>query len=216
LHIGLLSQELQESHTGETKVQQVVVTTDQQLDEIIAGCRKNERLAQKALYEKYFGRMMGIARRYIKDNEDALEVVNMGFLKIFNNINQFKGIGSFEGWMSKTIINNSLDFLRANKAYEEQIQLDKNFDVKYDKLPEKTDYSTVDTEKLYLMIDQLPPMTKMVFNLFAIDGYSHKEIGEKLNISTGTTKWHVSSARQKLKELLMLELSNQKITDENK
>ena len=211
-----MSQELQESHTGETKVQQVVVTTDQQLDEIIAGCRKNERLAQKALYEKYFGRMMGIARRYIKDNEDALEVVNMGFLKIFNNINQFKGIGSFEGWMSKTIINNSLDFLRANKAYEEQIQLDKNFDVKYDKLPEKTDYSTVDTEKLYLMIDQLPPMTKMVFNLFAIDGYSHKEIGEKLNISTGTTKWHVSSARQKLKELLMLELSNQKITDENK
>jgi RNA polymerase sigma factor (sigma-70 family) len=183
-------------------------------DEIIKGCRNKERKAQKILYERYFGKMMGMARRYIKDSEDAMEVVNTGFLKIFSNIDKFKGSGSFTGWMSKVIVNTALDHLRANKHYADVVLMDKRFETKYDVTIETTEYEDIDVEILYRMIDKLPAMSRTVFNLYAIDGYSHKEISKELNINTGTSKWHVSFARQRLREMLVGRKMNSNIEDE--
>jgi RNA polymerase sigma factor (sigma-70 family) len=173
--------------------------------DVIQGCRNNERASQKKLYERYFGRMMSIARRYIRDHEDAIEVVNTGFYKIFNNIESYKGAGSFEGWMTRIVVNSALDHLRAKKNYSGTIYLDEQFESRSDHTIDSEEYDDIDTDKLLWMIDQLPPICKTVFNLFAIDGYPHKEIGTKLNISIGTSKAHVSFARKRLREMLETE-----------
>lgn len=171
-------------------------------EQIITGCRNQERIAQKKLYEKYFGKMMAITRRYFKNHDDAIEVVNTGFLKIFTSFAKYKGTGSLEGWITRVIINTAIDQIRANKHYTDTIVLEEKFETKYNKQVENFDNENIDVEKLYRMIDKLPPMSKTVFNLYAIDGYSHKEISDKLNISVGTSKWHVSFARQHLREML--------------
>jgi len=173
-------------------------------EELVRRCKQSERAAQKILYERFYGKMMAIVRRYIKDHEDAMEVLNTSFLKVFHNIDSYKGSGSLGGWISKIMMHSSLDYLRSNKKYNEQIILDEKFELKYDKNFEPGDYENIDAEKLYELIDKLPLMTKTVFNMFAIDGFSHKEISRELNISVGTSKWHVAEARQRLKAMLML------------
>ncbi|HPD66165.1 MAG TPA: RNA polymerase sigma factor [Bacteroidia bacterium] len=176
---------------------------DDEEKRLIEYCLKNDRKAQKKLYEKYFGKMMATVRRYISDHDEAMEVVNNGFLKIYSNIHQYQGTGSFMGWMLRVMVNTSLDYLRANRNYLNNISLVDEFThVEHVDLAVE-DYEDVDVEKLYLMIDKLPPGSRAVFNLFAIEGFSHQEISEKLGISIGTSKAHLHFARKKLMEMLL-------------
>jgi RNA polymerase sigma factor (sigma-70 family) len=173
-------------------------------EELISRCKQNDRAAQKILYERFYGKMMAIIRRYIKDPEEAMGVLNTSFLKVFHNIDTYKGSGSLGAWISKIMMHSALDYLRSNKKYNDQIVLDEKFELKYDKDFETGDYENIDVERLYDLIDKLPTTTRTVFNMFAIDGFSHKEISKELNISVGTSKWHVNEARQRLKAMLLL------------
>lgn len=173
---------------------------------LIDGCRNNDRKAQKKLYELYFGKMFSICKRYTKREEEALDVLNNGFYKVFKNIAQFKNQGSFEGWIKRIIINTALDFIKQNKNYNQHIIPNTEYLDIYNGETENTATTNYNVQEIMMMVNQLPPMAKAVFNMYAIDGYTHKEIGDMLQISEVTSRTYLHAARQKLK--LMLKKKN--------
>lgn len=161
--------------------------------DLINACIKNDRLAQASLYKKHYGVMMSICMRYTKNRDEALEIVNNGFLKVFLNLDKWQG-GSLQGWIRRIITNTAIDHLRAQVKYKEQT-LPEDYDVYI-----TDDYtSKLETNDLMNLVNALPDEQRMVFNLFAIEGYKHKEIADLLHISEGTSKWYVSEARKTLK-----------------
>jgi len=167
-------------------------------DELLSGCIKNDRKIQQKFYERFYGKMMSLCSRYCNNREDALELLNSGFLKVYLNIKSFKSEGSLEGWIRKIILNHILETHRNNIKYRDMITYP---DHEQDGETGDDVISELNASDIIKMIGLLPPSSRLVFNLFAIDGYSHQEIAEKLKISTGTSKWHVSFAREKLKNM---------------
>jgi RNA polymerase sigma-70 factor (ECF subfamily) len=171
-----------------------------ELIETINGCIAKDRKYQKRLYERYFGIMMGITMRYCGSWDEAMEVVNSGFLKVFLKINDYQGKGSFEGWMKRIIINTALDYLKSLKPHAEEIG-DKNmYESEY--YIENAAISDFSMEEILSKVQELPPMTRAVFNLNILEGYKHKDISEQLGISEGTSHWHLQHARKLLKTKL--------------
>ena len=168
-------------------------------EELLTGCTKNDRKIQEKFYERFYGKMMSFCSRYCNNREDALELLNSGFLKVFLNIKSFKSEGSLEGWIRKIILNHILETYRSNIKYRDMISYP---DQEHDGETGDNIISQLNAEDIINMIGLLPPSSRVVFNLFAIDGHSHQEIAEKLKISTGTSKWHVSFAREKLKKMI--------------
>lgn len=163
-----------------------------QLKNIIKGCVKGKTEAQGALFRNYSKTLFGVCMRYTKDHSAAEDVLHEGFIKIFTNIASFKNKGSFEGWMRRIMVNTALERYRKNfqmysvdEIIETVSDSNKNIIV-----------SELSAQELLMLIKDLPPAYKMVFNLYAIDGYSHKEISEILNISVGTSKSNLSRARK--------------------
>jgi len=170
-------------------------------ESIIKGCIREDRKSQRIVYEAYYPVMLAIVRRYIKDEEEVLDVLNQGFIKIFRKIGQYHFENSFEGWCKRIVINTALDHLRATKRYRDLFSFDAimpSYQVYNDGL------NNLSIEELSHIIDAISPVSRVVFNMFAIDGFSHKEIAEKLNISVGTSKWHLSSARKQIQAKLRL------------
>lgn len=168
-------------------------------EQIIKGCVQENRTAQKTVYETYYPLMLAIVRRYIKDEEEVLDVLNQGFIKIFKKIDQYHFENSFEGWCKRIIINTALDHLRSSKRYKDLFSFEAilpTYQVYNDGL------NNMSIAELMKIIDGISPVSKVVFNMFAIDGYSHKEIAEALQISVGTSKWHLSSARKQIQAKL--------------
>ncbi len=172
---------------------------DEYLD-IITGCRNNSRKAQEQLYKNYYRAMATLCLRYTKNEEDAVEVLNNGFLKVFKNIKRYEPAkATLYTWIRTIIINSCLDFIKATQHVAQQHrQVDENVEVYIS--PEIL--SKINTEELLQLIRQLPPSAKAVFNLYIMEGYSHKEIGSLLSISEGTSKWHLSEARKKLQQMI--------------
>ncbi|MCS6929086.1 MAG: RNA polymerase sigma factor [Saprospiraceae bacterium] len=170
-------------------------STDEKLRQ---GCLRQHPLAQKYLYERYFGRLLGIAMRYTSDREEALSVLNQAFLKIFSNINQYSGAGSFIGWMAKIVLHTAIDHVRSQVTYRRVM----DFHAEADNRVSNEGLSQLQAEDLFRIIQQLPPATRTVFNLYVIDGYKHSEIAEMLNIDEGTSKWHLFQARRLLQQRL--------------
>jgi RNA polymerase sigma factor (sigma-70 family) len=168
-------------------------------DELIKGCVKRERSAQQCLYDTYSSKMYAICYRYTKDEMEAEDVLVTAFTKIFERIEQFKGEGSFEGWIRRVVVNEALTWLRRNRSMYLETELEAA-----DREP---DYSSIsdqlEVEDLLKMIHELPTGYRMVFNLYAIDGYSHKEIADQLGISENTSKSQLSRARTHLQKLLV-------------
>ena len=168
-------------------------------DEIIHACAKAERNAQRRVFDTYYPVMLAIVRRYIRDDEEALDVVNQGFVKIFNKVEQYHFENSFEGWCKRIVINTALDHLRSSKRYKDFFSFDAI-------LPSHQVYNdgvnNMSVDELMEIISTISPISRVVFNMFAIDGYSHKEIADSLNISVGTSKWHLSSARKQIQSKL--------------
>jgi len=142
--------------------------------------------------------MLGVCRRYIKDNAEAEQVMVGGFVKIFQKMNQFKGEGSFEGWVRRIMVNEALIYIRKNKNMYLEMDISKADD--------EPDYQMMDerleAEDLLAIVRKLPEGYRMVFNLYAIEGYSHKEIAEELGINVNTSKSQLSRARKLLQQLL--------------
>jgi RNA polymerase sigma factor (sigma-70 family) len=166
--------------------------------ELIEGLQKGEGKAQKFVYDKYAGLMLAISLRYLKNQMDAEEVMLNGFVRIFQNVGQFENKGSFEGWMKRVVINEALGFLRKREPLHLAIEKD------HIQLPtEATAESDLAIEDLLNLLHELPAGYRTVFNLYAIEGYSHKEIAAMLDITEGTSKSQLSKARALLQKWLV-------------
>lgn len=170
-------------------------STDEALRE---GCIQQHRLAQEYLYRRYFGRLMGIAMRYTGNREEATDVLNQAFLKIFNSLGQYEDKGSFLGWMAKIVFHTAIDQLRRQINYKKTV----NFSAIADQSVEDEVSSRLAAEDLFRLVQKLPPATRTVFSLYVLDGYKHREIAEMLGIDEGTSKWHLSAARQELQKMI--------------
>ncbi len=172
---------------------------EEELHQLIGGCIRQERGSQKMLYKAFYGFSMGICLRYANNREEAAEVMNQGFYKVFTRIETYDTSRPFKAWLGKIMMNVSIDYYRANlkMAYTEDL----------DSAEYVTDGELADRklnyDDLLAMIQKLPNAYRTVFNLFAVEGYSHEEIGEMLNISSGTSKSNLHKARQKLKQMIL-------------
>lgn len=166
---------------------------------LIKKCISGNQKAQKKFFDLHASSLMGVALRYMKDKDEAEDVLQMGFIKIFKNLNRFENKGSLEGWMKRIVVNTALDQLRKDKKRLLDVSIDDSyFEPSLDAMAE----SNLQAESLLKIIHSLPTGYQTVFNLFAIEGYSHKEIGEMLNISENTSKSQYSRARTILRGLL--------------
>ena len=168
-------------------------------NDLIDGCRRGDNHAQQRVFDLYSSRMYGICRRYVKSSMLAEDVLVMAFTKVFERIGQFKGDGSFEGWIRRITVNEALTSLRKTRVMMVETDLEYA-----DREP---DYNAIadhlEAEDLLKMIEKLPPGYRIVFNLYAIDGYSHKEIADQLGITENTSKSQLSRARMYLQKLLL-------------
>lgn len=165
--------------------------------ELVNQCKKEIRSAQKELYDTYYLAMKRLVMRYLKDDNDAFDCLSTGFYKVLTKMNQFdyKGEGSLSAWMRKIMVNESLAKIKALKKNQ----------LLYGEEPIETtevQEEFLDTAYIYDCIRELPDGARMVFNLVAIEGYSHKEVSVLLNINESTSRSHLVYARAKLKRLL--------------
>lgn len=163
--------------------------------QLIEGCKKGERRAQKALYELHSRKMMGVCLRYVSDRETARDLLQDGFVKVFTHINSFSGNGSFEGWMRKIFVNCALEYLRKSDVLRESTELDNTAELVH---PDSSAISDLSAAELLKLVQELPSGFRTVFNMFAIEGYSHKEIAEMLNITESTSRSQFTRAKQML------------------
>jgi len=168
-------------------------------EQLISGCKQGKRNAQRALYDRYADRMFRLCFRYIKNEFDTEDVLIKGFMKVYTHIDRFeyRGEGSFDGWIKRIMINESLMYLRKNNNFN-LVQSSEANSVEVEANAE----SQLAAEDIYALVLKLPAGYRTVFNLYAIEGYSHKEIGEMLGISENTSKSQLSKSRTALKNLL--------------
>lgn len=169
---------------------------------LIKECINRNRRSEYELYKLTYSYLMSICIRYTRNQDLAKETLNVGFLKILNNLEKYKEEVPFKAWIRKIMINTLIDEYRKQKKQSEVIDYVEEYFDNSDYAELNSALERINTAQIYELITKLPPMAQQVFNLFVIDGYSHKEIGEKLNIEEGTSKWHLNSARVKLKEML--------------
>lgn len=173
--------------------------------EIVAGCAANSRYYQEILYRKYFPVMLRMCMRYTEDRDVALEIINNGFLKVFQKIDTFTFSGSLEGWIRRIVFHCLSDYFRQNTRKFDFLELDGR------EAPTRSNaLSNLYLEDILSLVERLPEVSQNVFRLYAIEGYTHAEIGEKMNMSEGTSKWYLSIARKELKEMINRQLNNQR------
>lgn len=165
-------------------------------------CVEGDQLAQRKLFEKYAPKMMGVCLRYTKDAEQAEDVMQDGFVKVFTKLDKYSGEGSLEGWVRRIMVNTALDHIRRNTKFNANVSMD---DVEYKVESDSDALGSLMEEDLLKLIQEMPDGYRTVFNMFAIEGYSHKEIGEQLGVSENTSKSQYSRAkaylRMKVEEL---------------
>lgn len=167
--------------------------------ELINGCIQNSRQAQEQLYKQFYGPMASICLRYTRNQEDAIEVLHNGFLKVYKNMHTYDANkASLYTWIRKVIVNTSIDFIRQREKFYTTIELEKAEEPAI----EADAVQRMSAQELLQLVRQLSPATQGVFNLYVIEGYNHREIANLLGISEGTSKWHLSEARKQLQHLL--------------
>ncbi|EAZ80878.1 RNA polymerase sigma factor [Algoriphagus machipongonensis] len=163
---------------------------------IIQGCLKGDRSAQRHLYDTYSGKFLAICIRYLKDREHAEDVMIEGFMKIFEKLSQYQHKGSFEGWMKRIIVTQALMTLRSNRHLMMEVNMENESQFE----DQNYELTHLETQELLEMVKSLPVGYRTVFNLYAIEGYSHQEIADLLGISVSTSKSQLNRARNVLKE----------------
>ncbi len=172
-------------------------------EQLIRGCIEKNLNAQKQLYDRFARKMMGVCLRYAGSKEEAEDILQEGFIKVFEKIETYRGECELEGWIKTVMINMSLDHFRKNKKAKNNVELNEEIGTM-----ESNHYSTYDRlseKELLETIQGLPPGFRTVFNLYAIEGYNHNEIGRMLQIEPGTSKSQYARARQHLQKIIMAE-----------
>ena len=166
-------------------------------EELVKGCVANDRFFQEQLYRRYFAGMMGMCLRYTQDKEEAMSIVNTGFMRVYKKIELYSFEGSLEGWIRRLVFHSLSDhFKKVNRQIRFMELENRDAPIRSDGL------ENLYAEDIMNMVEELPPATKQVFKLYAIEGYTHVEISKNIGISEGTSKWHLATARKKLKQLI--------------
>jgi RNA polymerase sigma factor (sigma-70 family) len=166
-------------------------------DDLISGCRENNRKSQEMLYRRYARVMYNLCLIYESDRDNAKDILQEAFVKIFRNINSFDGQGSLTGWMKKIITNTAIDHYRKNHTESKFIPIE---NIVHPISDEESITSILNAKDIVSQVNRLPEGARMIFQLHAIEGYSHKEIAELLNISEGTSKSQINRAKQLLQQ----------------
>jgi len=176
------------------------MSTIESPDEIslIKACSNGDNKAFKKIYDKHSPTMYSICLRYMKNEDEAKDALQEGFIKVFKNIDKFTFSGSFEGWMKRIFVHTSIEQIRKRKNHLDVSELNSN----ELKLTSKIETGTMDAEKMMTLVQQLPDGYRTVFNMFIVDGYSHREISEYLGINENTSKSQLFKARKQLQEWL--------------
>lgn len=175
------------------------------LSEVLDGCRKNKPSAQRQLVEQYYVMAKKLCIRYAKNSEEADEMVDDGFLKILGGLHKFDPTRSFEPWLRQVMVNTAIDHYRKRQHLVVTSDLDTAFEVHHD----AEGLDLLSAEELLSLIQQLPPTYRLIFNMYAIDGYDHNEIAEQLGIISSTSRANLAKARAKLQKwVLQISQSN--------
>jgi RNA polymerase sigma factor (sigma-70 family) len=170
-----------------------------ELERIIEGCKRNDRVAQKQLYSIFYPYTMHVCLPYTKTQDESEDVLCEAFIRIFKSIGQYDlSKGSLYAWIRKIVINKALDHLKQKSKFKTSCVLEYAEEL----VIENNVLEKISANELLLLIRELPPATQAVLNLYCIEGYNHGEIASLLEISEGTSKWHLSEARKQLKERL--------------
>ena len=164
-----------------------------EIKDIINGCLKGNRRDQELLYRRHAAKLYAVCLQYSGNDEEARDILQEGFIKTFENLVHYKHEGSFEGWVRRIMVNTALEKYRSKHSLRRVDDIDQIPEP--DAEPDNEDYAGLQAVDLLGIIRELPPKYRMVFNLFAIEGYSHREIGKMMNISEGTSKSNLSRAR---------------------
>ena len=165
----------------------------------LEGCLANSRKAQEALYRQFYGFAMTIALRYARDEHDAADIMSLAFVKIFKSIRTFDPQkGSLHAWIKRIVVNEGLDHIKGRERFSKHVEMETVAEPEVN----NTALEQLGAEEIMNLVKRLPPATHAVFILYAVEGYNHREIAERLNISEGTSKWHLSEARKTLQQQL--------------
>lgn len=177
---------------------------DEEFQLIIRGCCKSDRSSQNSLYRKFYPYGMSVCIRYVKNESEAVLVLNDGFLKVFRNIKKFDVEQPFKPWFRKILVNSAINYLKSQKKYRQEVDLENAINVS----STEEILSQINYKEQMKLIQSLTSAYRTVFNMYVIDGYKHKEISEKLGITVSTSKSNLTRARMKLKELMTQKLEN--------
>lgn len=167
--------------------------------ELVISCLKNNREAQHLLYKRFASKMYGICLRFSHGDNQAQDILQEGFIKVFSNLPKFRFEGSLEGWIKRIVVNAAIDYLKKNVQYFQEI--DENSNQTFNIIEDEA-ISLLTVEDLMKIIQELPDSKRLIFNLYAYEGYSHKEIADMLNISIMTSKSQYCKAKKILQERL--------------
>ncbi|WP_345948466.1 sigma-70 family RNA polymerase sigma factor [Mucilaginibacter sp. PAMB04274] len=165
-------------------------------EDLIAKCKAADRKAQELLYKQFAAKMLAVCLRYAVDKMEAEDMMQNGFVRVFQKINDYRGEGSFEGWMRRIMVHAAIEYYRKHH----KMTLVDMEESGYESPVNAVAASSLETKDLLLLINQLPAGYRMVFNLYAIEGYSHREIAEMAGITEGASKSQLSRARTLLKQ----------------
>ena len=174
-----------------------------ELLEWVHACRAGNARAQRKLFKHFYGSVMSICMRYAGSTDEAADMLNEGFLKVFSNLDKYENTGSFEAWLKRVVCNAALDYRR---KYDRNVTFIELEDIPDNRLADNSmndAVSRMSSQEMVELIQLLPPVTRTVFNLFVFEGYSHSEIASQLNMTENTSAWHVNQARAKLKAAIM-------------
>ena len=176
-----------------------MLTAEADITELVEGCRANQRRAQEKLYRQFYRFAMTVALRYSRDEMDAADILSHAFVKVFKSIHSFDSSkGSLQTWIKKIVINEGLDHIKARERFSQNVELE----TVAEPAIANAVLEQMGADEIMKLIHKLPPATHAVFVLYAVEGYTHRQIAEKLNISEGTSKWHLSEARKSLQQQL--------------
>jgi RNA polymerase sigma-70 factor (ECF subfamily) len=185
------------------------VAETKHLQALIDGCLKGDRRSQQAIHKMFYGKMKSVCMRYTRDSDQAMDVLQEGFLKVFNNLEKYTGVGTFEGWIRRIMVNLSIDRYRRLKhdlvLLGEQNDIENwsgGTDEESDESAENEEIYDITPEQIIDAMQQLTPAYRTVFNLYVYEDYTHQDIAEALGISVGTSKSNYAKAKKNMKKLL--------------
>lgn len=180
---------------------------DKQMQQLVEGCLRGDRRSQHAVYKLFYGKMKAVCLRYTKDSDEALDVLQEGFIKVFQNIERYSGAGSFEGWVRRIMVNLSIDRFRKQKnnliMLNSSINAEDWADDVEDEEDSDMDQYDFKPSQIIEAMQQLSPAYRTVFNLYVFENYTHQDISDALGISVGTSKSNYAKAKKNMKKILL-------------